>query len=137
MHGYYNEDNNQIIADTLNSMKNKVEVIRGNCDSEDFEDLLEFEVFDDDILYINSKFVSIAHGHIYNTYRLPPNCGDIFIQGHTHVPMLVESGGRILANPGSPTRPRGTDLKCYIIIDEDSIKLKNFDGEVLKEILIK
>ena len=133
--GFFNEDNNQKIAEVLNSMGNKVEVIRGNCDSSDFEDLLDFEVFDDDILYINGKFVSIAHGHRYNTYRLPPNCGDIFIQGHTHVPMLVESSGRILANPGSPSRPRGMNIKCYILIDEKSIKLKSFDGEVLKEIV--
>ena len=132
--GYYDEENNKKIADILNSMKNKVELIRGNCDSSDFEDLIDFEIFDDDTLYINGKFVSIAHGHRYNTYRLPPNCGEIFIQGHTHIPMLVESLGRILANPGSPSRPRGMNLKCYILIDEKSIKLKSFSGEVLKEI---
>lgn len=134
--GYYNEENNQKIAEILNSMKEKVEVIRGNCDSSDFEDLLEFEVFDDDILYINGKFVSVEHGHRYNAYNLPPNCGDIIIQGHTHVPMLVKSGGRILANPGSPTRPRGTDLKCYIIIDEKNIELKNFEQEILSNIVL-
>ena len=132
--GYFDEENNQMIADIINSMGNKVELIRGNCDSSDFEDLIKQEIFDDDILYINGKFVSIAHGHKYNTYRLPPNCGDIFIQGHTHVPMLVESGGRILANPGSPSRPRGMNLKCYIIIDEKSISLKSFSGETLKSI---
>ncbi len=115
-------------------MSNSVEVIRGNCDTSNFEDLLEFEMFDDDVLYINGKFVSITHGHLYNSYHLPPNCGDIFIQGHTHVPMLIESGGRILANPGSPTRPRGSDLKCYLIIDEASIKLKSLNGTIINEI---
>lgn len=132
--GYFNEENNQMIANIINSMGNKVELIRGNCDSSDFEDLIKQEIFDDDILYINGKFVSIAHGHKYNTYRLPPNCGDIFIQGHTHIPTLVESGGRILANPGSPSRPRGMNLKCYIIIDEKGIKLKSFNEEILKSI---
>ena len=39
--GYYNEENNKEIADVLNSMGNKVELIRGNCDSYDFEELLE------------------------------------------------------------------------------------------------
>ena len=135
--GYYNEENNHKIADDLNSISNKVELIRGNCDSYEFEELLDFEIFDDDVLYMNGKFVSIAHGHRYNMNRLPPNCGDIFIQGHTHVPMLIESGGRIVANPGSPSRPRGANLKCYIIIDENSIKLKSFSGEVLKEILFE
>ncbi len=132
--GYYDEENNQKIADVLNEMQDKIELIRGNCDTSDFEELLDFEIFDDDILYINDKFVSIAHGHRYNAYSLPPNCGEIFIQGHTHIPMLVESGGRILANPGSPSRPRGMNLKCYLIIDEKGIYLKSFGGEVLKEI---
>jgi len=132
--GYYNEENNQKMAEIINEMGNKVELIRGNCDSSDFEELINAEIFDDDILYINGKFVSITHGHRYNSYRLPPNCGDIFIQGHTHVPMLVESGGRILANPGSPSRPRGMDIKCYIIIVENKIQLKSFNGEILKEI---
>jgi len=132
--GYYNEENNQKMAEIINEMGNKVELIRGNCDSSDFEELINAEIFDDDILYINGKFVSITHGHRYNSYMLPPNCGDIFIQGHTHVPMLVESGGRILANPGSPSRPRGMDIKCYIIIVENKIQLKSFNGEILKEI---
>ena len=115
-------------------MKDKVEIIRGNCDTEEFEDLIESEIFDDDTLYINGKFVSVAHGHRFNMYNLPPNCGDIFIQGHTHVPILVEQGGRILANPGSPTRPKGANLKCYILIDDNKIMLKEFSGEILEEI---
>lgn len=117
-------------------MKKKVEVIRGNCDTGDFEDLLEFEMFDDDTLYINEKFISIAHGHRYNSYNLPPNCGDIFIQGHTHIPILIKSQGIIIANPGSPSRPRGSDLKCYILIDEKSIYLKSLDGVIINEISI-
>ncbi|MBQ9267850.1 MAG: YfcE family phosphodiesterase [Clostridia bacterium] len=127
------EDDNFFIAEILNGMKNKVEVIRGNCDTSDFEDKLNFEIFDDDILYVNGKFVSITHGHVYNFYHLPPNCGDIFIQGHTHVPMLVKQEGRILANPGSVSRPRGCDLRCYILITEDAIMLKTLGGSVIKK----
>ncbi len=132
--GFFNSENNELMADVLNEMLDKVEVIHGNCDSSDFEDLLEFEVFDDDTLYINGVFVTITHGHIYGSYNLPPNCGKIYIQGHTHTPLLMKRGDKILANPGSPTRPRGTDLKCYLIIDEDSIKLKEFNGVVINEI---
>jgi putative phosphoesterase len=135
--GYY-DDKDYYIAEILNNMKGKVEVMRGNCDTIDFEEMLEFEVFDDDILPIVTKngeykFISITHGHLYNYNHLPPNCGDIFIQGHTHVPMLLESGGRILANPGSPTRPRGSNLKCYILVDEEAIYLISIDGEIIKQ----
>ncbi len=138
--GYY-DDKDYYIAEILNNMKNKVEVIRGNCDTQDFEEMLDFEMFDDDTLpFYTAKgeyiFLTVTHGHIYNYNRLPPNCGKVFIQGHTHVPMLLESGGRILANPGSPTRPRGSNQKCYIMLDEEEISLVSVDGEVLNRIAL-
>ena len=127
---------NETIAETLNKMKNKVEVIRGNCDRYNFEELLEFEIYDMDNLYVNTKFVTITHGHYYNMYELPSNCGDIFIQGHTHVPVLEKRGEKILANPGSVSRPRGIDLRCYIIIDEKNISLKTLDGKLVKTLAL-
>ena len=128
------KSDNEQISEILNNMKGKIEVIRGNCDTRDFEELLDFEIFDMDNLYVNGKVVSITHGHYYNCYNLPYNCGDIFIQGHTHIPMLLKSNEKILANPGSISRPRGTDLRCYIIIDEEKIYLKILEGNTVKEI---
>ena len=129
------KEDNKVIAQMLHDIKNKVVVIRGNCDTRDFEENLGFEIFDMDNLYINGKFVSITHGHYYNCYNLPFNCGEIFIQGHTHIPMLVKENGKILANPGSLSRPRGVDLRCYIVIDEFKISLKTINGDIIKEIV--
>lgn len=123
---------NEQLADILNEYKSKVEVIRGNCDNLNFEDRLNFEIFDLDNLYINEKFVTITHGHYYNCIELPPNCGDIFIQGHTHIPMLQKMNDKIIANPGSVARPRGGDLRCYIIIDGHRISLKTLEGSLVK-----
>lgn len=131
------KEDNKLIAGILNNIKKKVVVIRGNCDTRDFEENLSFEIYDMDNLYINGKFVSVTHGHYYNCYNLPFNCGEIFIQGHTHIPMLVKSNDKILANPGSVSRPRGSDLKCYILIDEKSIMLKTMEGSLIKEITIE
>ena len=125
---------NEKIAVLLNSLKDKIEIIRGNCDTRSFEEKLEFEIFDMDNLYVNGKFVTITHGHYYNCYELPVNCGEIFIQGHTHIPMLQKINGRILANPGSVTKPRGVDLRCYIIINDEKILLKTLEGKLVKEI---
>lgn len=136
--GYY-DDKDYFIAEILNNLEDKVEVIRGNCDTADFEEMLKFEMFDDDILPLEIKngeykFISITHGHLYNYSHLPPNCGDIFIQGHTHIPMLMESGDRILANPGSLGRPRGSNLRCYIIADGSGISLYSIDGELINKL---
>ncbi len=129
------EDNIKI-AGILNELNDKVEVIRGNCDTIEFEELLNFEIFDIDTLYINNKFVTITHGHYYNYWELPSNCGDIFIQGHTHIPMLKKENGKILANPGSITRPKGCDLRCYLLLDEKKLSLKTLDEKLVKELKI-
>ena len=130
------KSDNLEMAGLLNAMKEKVELIRGNCDTLSFEDMLDFEMYDIDTLYINSNFVTITHGNGYNCYELPPNCGDIFIQGHTHVPMLEKRGEIIIANPGSISRPRGVDLRCYILLDEKRIVLKTLEQKEVKEIAI-
>lgn len=129
-----NREDNAQLADILNKFKDKVEVIRGNCDTIEFEELLDFEIFDIDTLYINKKFVTITHGHYYNSWELPSNCGDIFIQGHTHIPMLKKENGKIIANPGSITRPKGCDLRCYLLLDEEKLSLKTLDGKLVKEL---
>lgn len=128
---------NNKIAEILNGMKDKIQLIRGNCDTADFEELLEIKLLNMDNLYMNGIFVTITHGHNYNCYDLPSYCGEIFIQGHTHVPMLQKSKDAILANPGSVTKPRGVDLRCYIIIDDENITLKTLDGKVVNSLKIK
>ena len=61
------EDNIKL-ADILNELKDRVEIIRGNCDTIEFEDLLNFQIFDIDTLYVNNKFVTVTHGHYYNCW---------------------------------------------------------------------
>ena len=127
---------NREIANILNSNKNKIEVIRGNCDTYDFENMLDFPMFDMDNLYLDKIIITITHGHYYNCYELPSNCGEIFIQGHTHIPILKKQNDKILANPGSIGRPRGVDLRCYIIADNEKISLKTLEGKDVKTLSI-
>ncbi|MBQ6860377.1 MAG: phosphodiesterase [Clostridia bacterium] len=133
---YLSKSSDEEMAELINSLKDKIEIIRGNCDTKNLEELLNREMYDMDNLYINGHFVSITHGHYFNFSNLPPNCGEIFIQGHTHVPVLQKLNDKILANPGSVSRPRGVDLRCYILIDEEKIVLKTLDMKVVKEIFL-
>ena len=134
---YLSKSSDEEMAELLNAMKDKVEVIRGNCDTRSFEELLQFEMFDMDNIYANGKVITVTHGHYYNSYELPYNCGEIFIQGHTHVPMLIKDKDKILANPGSVSRPRGVDLRCYLLLEEDKVSLKTLEMKLVKEILFE
>ncbi len=48
--------------------------------------------------------------------------------------MVEKIGDRIIANPGSISKPRNGSKKSYILIDEESIILKTLEGEILKQI---
>ncbi len=134
---YLSKSSDEEMAEILNSMKDKVEVIRGNCDTRSFEEMLQFEMFDMDNIYANGKIITVTHGHYYNSNELPYNCGEIFIQGHTHVSILKKEKDKIFANPGSVSRPRGVDLRCYILVNESKIVLKTLEMKLVKEILFE
>ena len=51
--------------------------------------------------------------------------------GHTHVGMIEKNGEKIIANPGSISKPRGGTKKSYLTIDEEKIVLKTIDGKEL------
>ena len=62
--------------------------------------------------------------------------GKIFLFGHTHVGMIEKIGDRIIANPGSISKPRGGTRKSYLIIDEEKIELKDLNGEIIRQIQV-
>ena len=60
--------------------------------------------------------------------------GDIFLYGHTHVGIIEKIGDKIIANPGSISKPRGGTKKSYLVIDEEKIELKSLAGEFIKSL---
>ncbi|PIT88935.1 MAG: metallophosphoesterase [Candidatus Levybacteria bacterium CG10_big_fil_rev_8_21_14_0_10_36_7] len=81
---------------------------------------------------IDGKKVLICHGSPWDNLeeRIYPNFPnfekfenieqDIIVLGHTHYPMVVEIGGKIIVNPGSCGQPRDYNLLSYIIWDTTS-----------------
>ena len=71
----------------LNAMKDRIFCVRGNCEAEVDQAVLEFPVMADyAMLALGKRTVFITHGHVYNTKNLPPlKEGDVLLHGHTHV----------------------------------------------------
>ena len=92
----------------LNEMKNEIYAVRGNCEAEVDQMVLNFPVMADYcILAIDGLTFYATHGHVYNENNLPPfREGDILIHGHTHVLKAEQREGYILLNPGSVSIPR-------------------------------
>lgn len=125
------EYNPMKVAGILNSLKNKLLVVRGNCDAEVDEMISEFEFNDHIVMEINGKMFYFTHGHKYNIEKIPYDDFDIMMYGHIHQGFIEEKEGLVFANPGSISLPKGGSRHSYIVIDENEIILKDVDGAVL------
>ena len=108
------------VAAMLNSLKNEILAIRGNCEAEVDQMVLEFPVLADyAVLALESGLtVYLTHGHHYNIDApLPMKKGDIMIYGHTHVPLDETRGGCRFLNPGSVSIPKNGSGHGYIILE--------------------
>lgn len=106
----------EVIA-MLNSVKEKIFCIRGNCEAEVDQMVLDFPVLADyAVIPVGDKIIYATHGHVYNEKNLPPlGKGDILLNGHTHVPKCTEHEEYIYMNPGSTSIPKEDSAHSYMI----------------------
>ena len=135
--GYYFSSSDFEVAEILNNMAGAIVAVKGNCDSSEADGLFNFELGYLKTIDVNDLKVTLTHGHMYNRNNLPENCGDIFLSGHTHVGNIEKINGKIIANPGSISKPRGGTKKSYLTIYENNIELKSLDGEIIKKVNVK
>lgn len=120
------------VAAMLNSRKDSILCVRGNCEAEVDQMMLEFPVLGDYCsIFADGKVIYATHGHIYHQNNLlPMNPGEILIHGHTHVPMKAEIEGKIVMNPGSVAIPKEGSWHGYMIYEKGSFIWKALDGTV-------
>ena len=122
----------------LNEVKEKLFCVRGNCDTEVDQMVLDFPIMADyALLELNGKTFYATHGHIHNADALPPmQAGDILIHGHTHLLKAEPMGDKFLLNPGSTSLAKGGNPNTYGMLDENVFTIYDFDGNVIKEITL-
>ena len=124
------------VIEMLNPLKEKLLCVRGNCDTEVDQMVLDFPVLADyAVVSVGDKLIYLAHGHNYNENNLPPMAkGDILLNGHTHVPKCTEHEDFIYMNPGSVSIPKEDSFHSYMTLENGVFKWKNLEnGEVYKE----
>lgn len=125
------------VAEILNSLKDKLLVVRGNCDAEVDEMISDFKFNDHILMEINGKKFYFTHGHKYNIENIPYDDFDVMIYGHIHQGFIQEKERFVFANPGSISLPKCNSAHSYIVLVDNKIVLKDVDGEVLKEYEMK
>ena len=103
----------------LNEMKDKIICVRGNCDTEVDQMVLEFPIMSQNaVIFADGVKIYATHGHKFNKDNLPPLCeGDMLVYGHTHVALDTTVGGIRCLNPGSVSIPKENTGHGYIIFD--------------------
>lgn len=126
------------VITALNEIADKIICVRGNCDAEVDQMVLNFPIMDD-FRYIEADGLRIftTHGHHYNQ-DTPPRMskGEILIHGHTHIPKCERFGENYCMNPGSISIPKGGYKPSYMIYENRSFTIRDFDSEVIFSITL-
>lgn len=128
------EYNPKGVTALLNSNSNEILAVRGNCEAEVDDMVLDFPVLAEySTIWNNGKMFFLTHGHKFNPDNLPKlKKGDVLFNGHTHVGKIEKIGDVIYANPGSVAIPKENTPRGYIVLTDNEIIRKNLDGEVIE-----
>ncbi len=116
------------VATILNSLKDRIVAVRGNCDAEVDQMMLEFPIMSDNaIIDADGKTFFMTHGHRWNPQNPPPFLKNVvLVYGHTHIPFIGSDDGLEFFNPGSVSLPKGGfGPSCGF-----------FDGETLRHLYL-
>ncbi len=121
----------QVIA-MLNPLKSEILCVRGNCEAEVDQMVLDFPVLADyGLLSEGERLIFCTHGHVYNNAHLPPLCpGDVLLHGHTHVPAWEDHGTHLYLNPGSVSLPKENSWHGYMLLENGTFTWKELDGQL-------
>ena len=119
-------------ARLLNAYAGRIMAVRGNCDAEVDQMMLDFPVLSDSaVLDLDGRFVFASHGHVWSV-RNPPKLaapGSIVLCGHTHVPECREADGVTYLNPGSVSIPKEASPHSYISYKNGVFTWKDIEAD--------
>lgn len=124
------------VIEMLNPLKDSIFCVRGNCEAEVDQMVLDFPVLADYCLWpVGEHMMFCTHGHIYNKDHLPPmRQGDILLHGHTHVPVADYQEGHLILNPGSVSIPKEESRHSYATLEEGIFVFKDLEGTEYKRV---
>ena len=105
------------VISMLNGIREKLLCVRGNCDTEVDQMVLDFPILADyAVLMLGDQTVYVTHGHHYNEQNPPAlSKGDVLLCGHTHVPCHHEHETFTYLNPGSVSIPKNASRPSYML----------------------
>lgn len=122
------------IINRLNSKKDSIVAVSGNCDN-NIKDIL-FDMSYINKIKLNNKTITLTHGHLYSKDYLSNLDSDIIFTGHSHVASIEIINDKLFINPGSISKSRSGE-NSFSIVDEEKVTIRNLNNEILKEYKFK
>lgn len=122
------------VAEMLNGVKDHILAVRGNCDCEVDQMVLEFPIMADYAL-LEWEGVSLyaTHGHLWDEEHTPPMApGTVLLNGHFHVPAARGHGSWHYINPGSTSIPKEGNAGSYLILEGRTFTWKDMEGRAFQ-----
>ena len=120
----------------LNPLADRLLCVRGNCDAEVDQMVLNFPILADyAVLPWGARLIYATHGHLFGEENPPKLCpGDILLCGHTHVPACRDHETFTYWNPGSVSIPKEGSAHGYMILEAGSVSWKDLSGQVIRQV---
>lgn len=120
----------EVIA-MLNPLADRLLCIRGNCDAEVDQMVLDFPILADYcVLFEQGYTIYVTHGHVFTEDKPPKlQTGDVLLTGHTHVPKCVDHGTWHYLNPGSVSIPKNGSWHGFMALEDGLFLWKDLDGQ--------
>lgn len=127
------------VFEMLNDYREVIFAVRGNCDSEVDQMVLDFPIMADyAVLLLNGITFFTTHGHLFDKEHRPPlKAGDILIHGHTHLLAAEPMDDCFLLNPGSVSLPKGGNPPTYGMLSGTTFEILDFKGNVVKALKLE
>lgn len=122
------------VFEMLNRIGKNIIAVRGNCDSEVDQMVLEFPMMADYLVIDTSVArLFLTHGHLFNPHNPPANLwpGALLFNGHTHEPAVEKLDGFVYVNPGSVTIQKPNTQRGYMVLSCRELSHKALDGSVI------
>lgn len=120
------------VVQLLNSYSEHILCIKGNCDAEVDEMVLNFPLVNAKDVLLNGIQCHLEHGHHLDKEK--DYAAQVIFYGHTHIASIEKYEQKIFINPGSITLPKENTKRSFLILDEDKITLYDMSLKVIKEL---
>lgn len=124
------------VAGMLNENRERIVAVRGNCDSEVDQMLVEYPMMGDYAwIMLPERSFFLTHGHVFSPENHPPlPVGTVLAFGHIHTPVVEKDGNAYYFNPGSASLPKNPYKPSWGRYSAGRLEVVALDGEIIKSL---